>query len=178
MVGRWISALRARLRALVGPGRSDRELNDELSFHVAMEIQANVASGMSLAEAERRARLELGGMQQLKENLRDQRTVPWLDHLVQDLRYAIRTILHTKVASAAVIVTFAFGIGANSAIFSLVNSVLLSPLPYDSSERIMTVEPLWTNTVRLTPCRRRQTSATGATRIMSSSTWPSMPAER
>jgi len=146
MVGRWISALRARLRALVGPGRSDRELNDELSFHVAMEIQANVASGMSPAEAERRARLELGGMQQLKENLRDQRTVPWLDYLVQDLRYAIRTILHTKVASAAVIVTFAFGIGANTAIFSLVNSVLLSPLPYDSPERIMTVEPLWTNT--------------------------------
>ena len=66
MVGRWISALRARLRALVGPGRSDRELNDELSFHVAMAIQANVASGMSPAEAERRARLELGGMQQLR----------------------------------------------------------------------------------------------------------------
>ena len=146
MVRRWISALRARLRALVGPERSDRELNDELSFHVAMEIQANVASGMGQAEAERRARLELGGVQQLQENLREQRTVPWIDHLVQDVRYAIRTILHTKVASAAVIVTFALGIGANTAIFSLVNSVLLSPLPYDSPERIMTVEPLWTNT--------------------------------
>jgi putative ABC transport system permease protein len=146
MVRRWIYALRARLRALIGRERSDRELNDELSFHVAMEIQTNVASGMSQAAAERRARLELGGIQHLKEDLRDQRTVPWLDHLVQDVRYAIRAILHTKVASAAVIITFALGIGANAAVFSLVNSVLLSPLPYDSPERIMTVEPLWTNT--------------------------------
>ncbi len=143
---RWIYGLLARLRALVRPGRSDHELNDELSFHVAMETQANMALGMSESEAARRARLDLGGVQQLKENLHEQRSVPWLDHLRQDVGYATRTILRTKVVSLAVIVTFALGIGANTAIFSLINSVLLSPLPYDSPDRIVTLEPLWTNT--------------------------------
>jgi predicted permease len=146
MLRRWIFALRARLRPLARPERSDHELRDELSFHVAMETQANIEHGMSRAEAERRARLQLGSVQQLKENLRDQRTVPWLEHLGQDVRYGIRAIRSTKVVSAAVIVTFALGIGANTAIFSLINSVLLSPLPYDSPERIVTVEPFWTNT--------------------------------
>ena len=143
---RWIYGLLARLRALVRPGRSEHELNDELSFHVAMETQANMALGMSESEAARRARLDLGGVQQLKENLHEQRSVPWLDHLRQDVGYATRTILRTKVVSLAVIVTFALGIGANTAIFSLINSVLLSPLPYDSPDRIVTLEPLWTNT--------------------------------
>ena len=143
---RWIYALGARLRALLRPERSDHELNDELSFHVAMQTQANRAQGMSESEAERRARLALGGVQQLKEGLWDQRSVPWFDHLRQDVRFGVRTILRTKVVSLAVIVTFALGIGANAAIFSLVNSVLLSPLPYDSPERIVTLEPRFTNT--------------------------------
>jgi predicted permease len=144
-------ALRARLRTLLRPERSDRELNDELSFHLAMKTQDNMAHGMSQGEAERRARLELGGVQQLKESLHDQRSVPWLDHLRQDVRYAGRTIWRTKVASLAVIVTFALGIGVNAAIFSLINGVLLSPLPYETPDRIVVVEPLWTNTGRTNP---------------------------
>jgi predicted permease len=143
---RWIYALRTRLHALGRPRRSDDELNDELSFHVAMQTQENVERGMSESEANRRARLALGGVQQLKQDLRDQRSIPWLDHLRQDVRYALRTIGRTKVASLAVIATFALGIGANAAIFSLINSVLLSPLPYGSPDRIVTVEPFWTNT--------------------------------
>jgi predicted permease len=144
-------ALRARLRTLVRPERSDRELNDELSFHLAMKTQDNMAHGMSRGEAERRARLELGGVQQLKESLHDQRSVPWLDHLRQDIRYAGRTISRSKVASLAVIATFALGIGANAAIFSLINGVLLSPLPYETPDRIVVVEPLWTNTGKTNP---------------------------
>ena len=143
---RWTYALRARLRALVRPERSDHELNDELSFHVAMQTQANLAKGLTRAEAERQARLALGGVQQLKEKLHDRRSVSWFEHLRQDVRYGVRTILRTKVVSAAIIVTFALGIGANAAIFSLINSVLLSPLPYDSPDRIVTVETFWTNT--------------------------------
>ncbi len=142
---RWIYALRTRLRALVRPGQSDGELNDELSFHVAMETQANLARGMTRIEAERRARLALGGVQQLKEKLHDRRSVPWFDHLRQDVRYGVRTILRTKIVSAAIIATFALGIGANAAIFSLIDSVLLSPLAYDSPDRIVTLEPFWTN---------------------------------
>ena len=143
---RWIYAVHTRLRALVRRDQSDAELNDELSFHVAMQTQANMARGMTRAEAERQARLALGGVQQLKERLHDRRSVPWFEQLLQDVRYGVRTILRTKVVSAAIIVTFALGIGANAAIFSLINSVLLSPLPYESSDRIVTVEPFWTNT--------------------------------
>jgi predicted permease len=146
---RWMYAIRARLRAYVRGEVSDRELNDELSFHIAMETHDNVARGMNREEAERRARLSLDGVQQLKERLHDQRSVPWFDHLRQDVAFAVRIILHTKAVSLAVIVTFALGIGANTAIFSLINSVLLSPLPYDSPDRIVTVEPFWTNTGQL-----------------------------
>jgi putative ABC transport system permease protein len=143
---RWFYAIRARLHALLGSARSDRDLNDELSFHVAMQKHSNEVHGMSSAEAERRARLSLDGVQQLKERLHEQRSIPWFDHLRQDVTFAIRMIFRTKVVSLAVIVTFALGIGANTAIFSLIDSVLLSPLPYDSPERIVTVEPFWTNT--------------------------------
>jgi len=139
------------VRALIQPKRSDGELSDELSFHLAMETQDNLSRGMSQAEAERRARLELGGVQRLKEDLRDQRSVPWIDHLRQDVGYGIRTILHTKIASAAIIATFALGIGANATIFSLINSVLLSPLPYDAPDRIVVVEPFWKNTGKTGP---------------------------
>ena len=148
---RWIYAVRARLRAIVRSERSDRELSEELSFHIAMETEDNVSRGMSRVEAERHARLDLGGVQRLKEDLRDQRSVPWVDHLRQDVRYGVRTILRTKAISAAVIVTFALGIGANAAIFSLINGVLLSPLPYRGSERIVAVEPFWTNVGRTNP---------------------------
>ncbi|HZL92114.1 MAG TPA: ABC transporter permease, partial [Vicinamibacterales bacterium] len=140
---RWFYAIRARLHALV---RSDSDLTDELSFHVAMQKHANEAGGMSSAEAERRARLSLDGVQQLRERLHEQRSIPWFDHLRQDVAFAIRMIVRTKVVSLAVIVTFALGIGANTAIFSLIESVLLSPLPYDSPDRIVTIEPFWTNT--------------------------------
>jgi predicted permease len=148
---RWLYSLRTRLRALVRPSQSDKQLDDELAFHVAMQTRENAALGMSESEANRRARLALGGVQQLKEDLRDQRSIPWFDHLRQDVRFAIRTILRTKAVSAAVIVTFALGIGANTAIFSLINSVLLTPLPYDGADRIVAVEPFWTHTGRTTP---------------------------
>ena len=148
---RWTYALRARLRAFVRPERSDRELNDELSFHVAMQTQANLARGMSKPEAERQARLALGGVQQLKEALHDRRSVPLFDQLLQDVRYGVRTILRTKVVSAAIVLTFALGIGANAAIFSLINGVLLSPLPYDTPDRIVVVEPFLTNTGKTNP---------------------------
>ncbi|HVQ14415.1 MAG TPA: ABC transporter permease [Vicinamibacterales bacterium] len=143
---RWFYAIRARLRAFVGSERSDRDLNDELSFHVAMQTHANEARGMTSVDAERRARIALEGVQQLKERLHDQRSIPWFDHLRQDVTFAVRMIFRTKVVSLAVIMTFALGIGANTAIFSLIDSVLLSPLPYDSPDRIVTVEPFWTNT--------------------------------
>jgi len=148
---RWIYALRARLRALIRADQADHELHDELSFHVAMQTQANLARGMSESEAERRARLALDGVEQTKERSRDVRPLRTADTLIQDVRYAVRSIRRTRTISLAIVVTFALGIGANAAIFSLVNGVLLTPLPYRSPERIVTVEPFWTNTGRTTP---------------------------
>ena len=103
---RWVYAIRARLSALLRPGHSHDDLNDELSFHVAMQTKDNVARGMNSAEAERRARLALEGVQQLKERLHEQRSIPWFDHLRQDVTFAVRMIFRTKVVSLAVIVTF------------------------------------------------------------------------
>lgn len=98
---RWFDAIRARLLALVGSTRSDRDVNDELSFHVAMQTRANEARGMASAEAERRARLSLDGVQQLKERLQEQRSLPWFDHLRQDVTFAVRMIFRTKIVSLA-----------------------------------------------------------------------------
>src|SRR5436190_6647843 len=151
MSWRWIDAVRTRLRSLLNPRRSDDELREELSFHLAMDAHAEANAGTSRQEAERRARLRLGGAQQLTELVREIRSFAWLDETLQDVRYAVRTMLRTKLTSLAIVVTFALGIGANAAIFSLVNSVVLRPLPYREADRIVAGEPFGTNTTRTTP---------------------------
>lgn len=88
---RWLYAVPAQLRAVVRPDRLDRELDDELSFHMAMQAQANVHAGMSEAEASRRARLALGGVERAKERSRDTRPLRWARDFLQDLRYAQRS---------------------------------------------------------------------------------------
>ena len=142
----WLRFIYLRLRGLLRKDQVEEEMDAEFRFHIQMQTQGNIARGMTSAEADRRARLSLDGVQQLKERLHEQRSIPWFDHLRQDVTFAVRMIFRTKVVSLAVIMTFALGIGANTAIFSLIDSVLLSPLPYDSPDRIVTVEPFWTNT--------------------------------
>src|SRR5262245_10034506 len=148
---RWIDAARARARIILRPRRADKDVHDELSFHLAMQARANERGGVSATDAERRARLALGGITQVTESVRAQRPAAWMDQVRQDARYAMRTILRTKTISLAVVVTFALGIGANAAIFSLVNSVLLTPLPYGDPDRIVSIEPFFKNTGRTNP---------------------------
>jgi len=126
-----------RLRTLMRRPAAENELNDELRFHIERQTDKYVKSGMSHAEALRRARLEFGGLDQVKNECREARGVSLVESLVQDLHYSARTLLHSPAFTACAVLTLAFGIGANTAIFSVVNQVLLNPLPYPNPQELL-----------------------------------------
>lgn len=134
---RWWNLVRIRFRSLRQRGRVEQELDKELRFHLAQQIEENLASGMSPDEARYAALRRLGGAEHIKEECRDMRRTNYLDNLVQDLRYAARTLAKSPGFAAAMIITLALAIGANSAIFSVIDGVLLKPLPYQQADRIV-----------------------------------------
>jgi predicted permease len=129
-----------RLGGLVNGARSDRELADELESHLQMHIDDNMRSGMTQSEARRHALLKLGGLDQTKEQYRDRRGVPWLDTAMKDVRFALRLMARSPGFTLVVLLTLAVGIGANSVMFSVVNTLLLRPLPYHDSDRLLFVQ--------------------------------------
>ena len=131
-----IKGLRARLRALVRRTTAERELDEELRFHLEMETEKNVRAGMNPADARRRALRDFGGVEPTKEAHRDVRG-RFLDELVGDTRYAFRTLRRAPVLAGAAILTLALGIGANTMIFSAVNAVILQPLPFAQPDRLV-----------------------------------------
>ena len=133
-------ALQSRLRFVFGRGRLGDETSEELKLHHELLTARYIDAGMSQDDARNAATRQLGNVTQVREDTYDMNSLRWLDVLVQDVRYAFRMAARTRGYAAVVIATMALGIGANTAILSVVSGVLLQPLPYVQPEQIYSVE--------------------------------------
>ena len=137
-----LNELWIRLRAILGIGSGDRDLDAELRFHLDHQVEKHVASGMSRENALRRARLEFGGIPQVKEDYRDARGVWLIETGVEcahEVRSAGRMLARTPAFTTVAVLSLALGIGANSAVFSIVDAELLRPLPVPDPDAVVTV---------------------------------------
>src|SRR6266436_3731687 len=136
---RQLRAWCLRFVALFRKEQQDRELAEELESHLQMHIEDNLRSGMNPAAARRQALLKLGGIEQAKEKYRDQRGIAALETVVQDIRFGLLMLRRNPGFTAVAVLTLVLGIGANTAIFSVVNAILLRPLPFPDPGRLMMI---------------------------------------
>jgi putative ABC transport system permease protein len=137
----WISVFASRAGGLFGRERRERELDDEVRFHLEMQIEDNLNAGMSPADARYAARRSFGAVETMKEAYREQRAFNLAETVMMDIRYAFRTLLRSPGFTITATSVLALAIGANTAMFSVVNAVLLRPLPVRSQEQLAM---LWT----------------------------------
>ena len=131
-----IKGVAARLRAMVSPRSTEQALDEEIQFHIDQETEKNVRLGMSRATARREALVQFGGLTQAREAHHDVYAARPLEEILADTRYTLRTMRRTPALAAAAILTLALGVGANTAIFSAVNAVILRPLPFPNPDQL------------------------------------------
>ena len=131
-----IKGLAARVRAMFSPRSTEQALDEEIQFHIDQETEKNVRLGMSREVARREALVQFGGLTQAREAHHDVYAARPLEELVADARYTVRTMRRTPALAGAAILTLALGVGANTAIFSAVNAVILRPLPFSNPDQL------------------------------------------
>src|SRR5271169_1116358 len=136
---RWVQQLSTWLRSLFRRNTVEQELGSELRFHIERQTEENLAAGMTPEEARRAAVREFGGVEQVKEECRDTRRVNPIDTLLQDLRYGTRMLWKNAGFTGLAVLTLALGIGANTAIFSMVNALLLHPYDFGNLDSLVRV---------------------------------------